>query len=118
MFAVRLRVPVGTVQAHKPGKLGELAGRYGDGSVHATSRQGIEIPGIRFADIESARLELASVGLAPGTCGPKVATFPPVLAIALDAIRSSIAAVSARSWMSSSWARSSARRSKLPSPTA
>ncbi|MBI2865301.1 MAG: hypothetical protein HYX94_12150 [Chloroflexi bacterium] len=72
MFAVRLRVPVGTVHVHRLAKLEEPAERFGDGFIHITSRQGIEIPGVRFGDLEALRQELATVGLAPGSCGPRV----------------------------------------------
>jgi dissimilatory sulfite reductase (desulfoviridin) alpha/beta subunit len=40
-----------------------------------TSRQGIEIPFIDFADINVVKEELKTVGLEPGACGPRVRTI-------------------------------------------
>jgi dissimilatory sulfite reductase (desulfoviridin) alpha/beta subunit len=40
-----------------------------------TSRQGIEIPFIRFEDIEEVRAALAEGGVRPGVCGPRVRTI-------------------------------------------
>ena len=39
-----------------------------------TSRQGVEIPFIRFEDIEEVRAKLAEGGVRPGVCGPRVRT--------------------------------------------
>jgi dissimilatory sulfite reductase (desulfoviridin) alpha/beta subunit len=73
-FSLRLRIIGGQVTADKLRVIGEIADRYGGGYVHMTARQGIEIPFIDFADIDRVKDELATVGLQPGACGPRVRT--------------------------------------------
>ena len=51
-----------------------MARKYGWCEVRFISRQGIEIPRVRFCDIEAARKELAEAGLALGPCGPHFRT--------------------------------------------
>jgi len=51
-----------------------VARKYGRREVFLTARQGIEIPRVRFCDIEAARKELAEAGLALGPCGPHFRT--------------------------------------------
>ena len=48
--------------------------KYGDGHVHLTSRQGVEIPFIKLKDIDAVKEELAEGGCRPGVCGPRVRT--------------------------------------------
>ncbi len=49
--ALRVRVPGGHLDAKYFDVLKEIAQKHGDGSVHLTTRQGFEIPGIPFEDI-------------------------------------------------------------------
>lgn len=49
--ASRVRVPGGALQAEYLLKIYEIANTYGNGAVHLTTRQGFEIPGIKFEDI-------------------------------------------------------------------
>ena len=49
--ASRVRVPGGALQAEYLLKIYEIANTYGNGAVHITTRQGFEIPGIKFEDI-------------------------------------------------------------------
>lgn len=49
--ASRIRVPGGHLDAKYLGKIQEIAETYGDGTVHITSRQGFEIPGIPFENM-------------------------------------------------------------------
>ena len=55
-------------------KVAEVAEKFGDGHVHLTSRQGVEIPFIKLQDIDEVKEELAKGGLKPGVCGPRVRT--------------------------------------------
>ena len=71
LFAIRLRVPVGRMGADHLCKIGEVAKKYGTGMLHFTVRQGIEIQGVPFADIQAARDELEAAGLRIGACGPR-----------------------------------------------
>ena len=71
-FSVRLRLPGGQVKAEHLAKLSQVAQRWGDGTVHLTSRQGLEIPGVDMDNLGTVKGELATVGLAPGSCGPRL----------------------------------------------
>lgn len=73
-FSLRLQVVGGNLTAENIKTVSEVADKYGHGYVHMTSRQGIEIPFIRFDDIEKVRQELAKGGVKPGVCGPRVRT--------------------------------------------
>jgi len=74
-FSLRLRVAGGNIQANQLLKVTEIADNFGQGYVHMTSRQGIEIPFIKFADVEIVKRELDEVGLQTGACGPRVRTI-------------------------------------------
>lgn len=73
-FSLRLRVVAGQMKSAQLQKVSEIADRYGHGYIHMTARQGIEIPFIDFGDIDAVKDELATVGLQPGACGPRVRT--------------------------------------------
>lgn len=73
-FSLRLKVVGGTLTAENLKKISEVAEKYGDGYVHLTSRQGVEIPFIKLDDIEAVKEELEKGGCAPGVCGPRVRT--------------------------------------------
>ncbi|NJD03537.1 MAG: 4Fe-4S dicluster domain-containing protein [Ruminiclostridium sp.] len=73
-FSLRLRIVGGQIQADQLLKVHEIAKRYGQGYIHMTSRQGIEIPHIKLEDVETVKKELAEAGLQPGVCGPRVRT--------------------------------------------
>lgn len=74
-FALRLRVVGGQIQAEQLRKVYEIAQRFGQGYIHMTSRQSIEIPHIKLQDIETVKKELSDAGLQPGACGPRVRTI-------------------------------------------
>jgi dissimilatory sulfite reductase (desulfoviridin) alpha/beta subunit len=73
-FSLRLAVVGGTLTAENLRKIAEVAEKYGDGHVHLTSRQGVEIPFIKLNDIEEVKDSLAEGGCKPGVCGPRVRT--------------------------------------------
>lgn len=73
-FSLRLAVVGGTLTAENLKKIAEVAEKYGDGYVHLTSRQGVEIPFIKLADIDEVKDSLAEGGCRPGVCGPRVRT--------------------------------------------
>lgn len=50
LTASRIRVPGGHLYAELLPHLQEIAQKYGNGTLHITSRQGLEIPGIKFED--------------------------------------------------------------------
>ncbi|MCI7814299.1 MAG: 4Fe-4S binding protein [Lachnospiraceae bacterium] len=74
-FSLRLRVVGGTVTAEQLAKIAEVAQRYGEGYVHLTSRQGVEIPFIKLEQIEEVKTALGEGGVVPGVCGPRVRTI-------------------------------------------
>ncbi len=73
-FSLRLAVVGGTLTAENLRKIAEVAEKYGDGHVHLTSRQGVEIPFVKLDDIDDVKDSLAEGGCKPGVCGPRVRT--------------------------------------------
>ena len=73
-FSLRLRVVGGTVTSEQLSAIQAVADKYGQGYVHLTSRQGVEIPFIKLEDIEAVKADLAKGNVVPGVCGPRVRT--------------------------------------------
>lgn len=81
MTASRVRVPGGHMDACLLGMIQEIAEEYGNGTVHITSRQGFEIPGIPYEKMDEVNEKLQPIieGLdinqtAPGTGYPASGT--------------------------------------------
>jgi dissimilatory sulfite reductase (desulfoviridin) alpha/beta subunit len=74
-FSMRLKVVGGQLTAGQVQKIGEIAGKYGKGYIHLTSRQGVEVPFIDARDIQAVKSELAAAGVKTGVCGPRVRTI-------------------------------------------
>jgi dissimilatory sulfite reductase (desulfoviridin) alpha/beta subunit len=64
----------GNLTAQQLAKVAEVAEKYGEGHVHLTSRQSVEIPFIKLDDIDAVKSMLAEGGVEPGVCGPRVRT--------------------------------------------
>lgn len=73
-FSLRLQVVGGNLTAENLKKIAEVAEKYGDGHVHLTSRQSVEIPFIKLDNIDEVKDSLAEGGVKPGVCGPRVRT--------------------------------------------
>lgn len=73
-FSMRLRVAGGHLKSEQILKITEIAEKYGQGYIHLTARQGVEIPFIHLNDIEEAKKILADAGVSTGVCGPTVRT--------------------------------------------
>ncbi len=73
-FSLRLAVVGGTLTAENLRKIADVAEQFGDGHVHLTSRQGVEIPFVKLQDVDEVKDELAKGGCKPGVCGPRVRT--------------------------------------------
>jgi len=73
-FSLRLKVVGGNLTAEQLVAIAEISKKYGDGYVHLTSRQGVEIPFIKLADVEAVKTELEAGGVNTGVCGPRVRT--------------------------------------------
>ena len=74
-FSLRLRVVGGNLTATQLAKIAEVADKFGDGYVHLTSRQSVEIPFIKLDDVEQVKETLAQGDVEPGVCGPRVRTI-------------------------------------------
>ncbi len=74
-FSLRLAVVGGNLTAENIKTVAEVAEKYGEGYVHMTSRQGIEIPFIHVEDIDEVKAALAAGGVNTGVCGPRVRTI-------------------------------------------
>jgi sulfate adenylyltransferase subunit 1 len=73
-FSLRLKVVGGDVSASQLETIVKVARKFGQGRVHLTSRQGVEIPFIRLADIDAVKADLKAGGVDTGVCGPRVRT--------------------------------------------
>ena len=73
-FSLRLRVVGGNLTAVQLSKIAEVAEKFGDGHVHLTSRQSVEIPFIKLEQIDDVKKALKEGGVEPGVCGPRVRT--------------------------------------------
>lgn len=71
-FVMRLRAVGGDLTAPQLQKISEIAAKYGENYVHLSTRQGVEIHGVDPANLEKARLELETVDIRMGACGPRV----------------------------------------------
>lgn len=74
-FSLRLRVVGGNLTARQLATIAEVSEKFGDGHVHLTSRQSVEIPFIKIDDIDAVKNALAEGGVEPGVCGPRVRTI-------------------------------------------
>lgn len=74
-FSLRLAVVGGNLTAENLRIIAEVAEKYGDGHVHLTSRQSVEIPFIKLDQVDEVKEKLAEGGCKPGVCGPRVRTI-------------------------------------------
>jgi len=73
-FSLRLKVVGGNLTADQLITIADISKKYGDGHVHLTSRQGVEIPFIKLADVDAVKAELETGAVNTGVCGPRVRT--------------------------------------------
>lgn len=59
--ASRVRIPGGHLPVEYMGMIAKIAKEYGNGTVHMTSRQGFEIPGIDFNDMDAVNTLLQPI---------------------------------------------------------
>lgn len=59
--AIRIRVPGGHLAARHLGVIKDLAEKFGNGTVHLTTRQGYEIPGVKLADLDQVKQFMAEM---------------------------------------------------------
>ncbi len=68
-FSVRLGVTGGHLGAEQLHAIAILAERFGDGSVHLTTRQGVEIPHVAFENLAPLRTAMEETGLSLAPAG-------------------------------------------------
>jgi len=73
-FSLRLKVVGGNLTAAQLTAIAGISKKYGDGHVHLTSRQGVEIPFIKLENVEEVKAKLETKGVYTGVCGPGVRT--------------------------------------------
>lgn len=71
-FVLRTRMSQGIYTKETIDKISEIAKKYGRGFMHATVRQGLEIPFIKFEDISKVEEELEDSGIVTGTSGARL----------------------------------------------
>lgn len=71
-FAIRLRAVGGDITALQLQVIAKVAEKYGEGGVHITTRQGIEIHQVETANLAAAQAELERAGLKMGAEGNRV----------------------------------------------
>ena len=74
-FSMRLKSVGGHFTAKQLGIVQKVSEEFGEGYVHLTSRQGIEIPFIKAKDIDAVKKALADGGVEVGVCGSRVRTI-------------------------------------------
>ena len=73
-FVLRTRRRYGVFEAGHLEKLIEISKKFAKGFVHATIRQGLEIPYIKYADIPAVETEIKLSGLETGASGERLRT--------------------------------------------
>ncbi|MBF0385771.1 MAG: hypothetical protein HQL27_07860 [Candidatus Omnitrophica bacterium] len=73
-FVLRTRMANGNYHKEHLEKIAEIAKKYARGFVHATTRQGLEMPFIKYEDIDRVECELKAAGILTGTSGPRLRT--------------------------------------------
>jgi dissimilatory sulfite reductase (desulfoviridin) alpha/beta subunit len=71
-YTVRLKVVGGNLSASQLRSMAEAADLYGDGHVHLTSRQSVEIPDVRLESLEKLQALLAKSGTRNAILGPRI----------------------------------------------
>ncbi len=74
LFSVRLHVTGGRLDTPQLQAIRDAADRFGRGTVHLTSRQGVEIPFVPAESLAALKGFLAPSGVGVGVCGPTVRT--------------------------------------------
>jgi len=72
LLLMRLRNRAGNLSAGDLRKIAELAERFGNGEVHMTMRQGVEIPGVPEERFSEALQAINDAGLLHAVCGARV----------------------------------------------
>jgi len=71
-FLLRTRSSAGNYDEKQLSALIEISKKYGRSIIHATTRQGAEVPFIRFEDIDKVEHEAKAAAIHFGTSGPRL----------------------------------------------
>jgi len=71
-FTLRTRMPAGNYEPCHLEAIASIAREFGRGLTHATTRQGIEVPFIKYEDIDAVEERCARSGIKMGTSGPRL----------------------------------------------
>lgn len=71
-FSCRVVIPAGRINAQEARKITEVCEKYGKGSFTLTQRLNVEIPWLKYQDLENVKRELMEVGLSIGGTGMRV----------------------------------------------
>lgn len=71
-FTLRTRAQYGNYPPDQLKRIADISEKYGKGIIHNTVRQGIEVPFIKFEDIEKVEKELKEAGIQAGTSGARL----------------------------------------------
>ncbi|MCX5709731.1 MAG: hypothetical protein NT088_03260 [Candidatus Omnitrophica bacterium] len=74
LFLLRARMPHGNYDKKAMNELAKISEEFGNGFLHLTARQGVEIPFIKFEDIEKTEARVKSAGIETGTSGARLRT--------------------------------------------
>ena len=72
LFTVRLRCPGGKLTSQQLRKAAELAEKYGQGEIHNSVRQSIEIPYVHYRYFDTIISELKEIDWSVASCGPRL----------------------------------------------
>lgn len=75
LFSLRIKVVGGQLTGDNLQAISIIANKYGNGQVHFTSRQAVEIPFIKAEDIDEIKSFLKENNLEPGILGSRVRTI-------------------------------------------
>ncbi len=71
LYLIRLRTVGGDMTSEELNTVAEVSRKYGNGRIHITTRQAIEIHNIHVNNLQAAREEIEQGGIVLGVCGPR-----------------------------------------------
>ncbi len=72
LFTVRLRCPGGKLTSRQLHKAADIADKYGEGEVHTSFRQSIEVPYVHYRHFDAVAADLKEIDWAVASCGPRI----------------------------------------------
>ena len=72
LFTVRLRCPAGKLTSLQLRKAADIAEKYGEGAIHTSFPQSIEIPYVHYRHFDAIAAELKELDWSIGSCGPRI----------------------------------------------